>query len=107
MKRRTLSVLLLCLAVCPATVVAADAKAEVTAVMQEWKTAALKGDTAVLDRLLHPDLTYSHSNGRTESKKDILSAKPTMKDVTFGPDTTVRVYGNTAIVKGNMDVVNE
>ncbi|MDZ4800836.1 MAG: nuclear transport factor 2 family protein [Bryobacteraceae bacterium] len=107
MTRTYLSVLLLCLTAAPAVLSAADAKAEVLAVMQEWKVAALKGDNTTLDRLLHPDITYSHSNGRTESKKDILSSKPTMKEVTFGSDMTVRVYGNTALVKGNMDVVNE
>lgn len=106
MTKRYLAVLLLCLAAAPATF-AADAKAEVQAVMQEWKTAALKGDSKTLDKLLHADLTYSHSNGRTESKADILKSKPTMKDVIFGKDTTIRVYGNTALVKGPMDVIND
>ena len=106
MKRTHFASLLLCLAAATSAF-AADPKAEVLATMQEWKTAALKGDNAVLGKLLHPDLTYSHSNGRTESKQDVLSSKPTMKDLTFGKETTVRVYGNTALVKGPIDVVNE
>jgi hypothetical protein len=106
MKRIHFATLLLCLAG-TTTVMAADPKTEVLASIQEWKAAALKWDTKALDKLLHADLTYSHSNGRTESKQDILKTKPTMKDVTFGKDTTVRVYGNTALVKGSMDVVTE
>lgn len=107
MNRRTFAVLTLCLAALPFSATAADAKAEIQAAMQEWKKAALSWDKAALEKLLHPDITYSHSNGKTESKQDILSNKPTMKDLTFGPDTTIRVYGNTALVKGNMDVVND
>ncbi len=108
MTRRYLSLLLFCLtAVTTQTASAADPKAEVLAAMEQWKVAALKGDNAVLGKLLHPDITYSHSNGRTESRQDILTSKPTMKSVTFGPDTTVRVYGNTALVKGGMDVVSD
>jgi ketosteroid isomerase-like protein len=86
---------------------AADPKADVTAAMQSWKTAMLKKDAAALDRLLHPDLTYSHSDARTETKADILQSIPAGKlnvtDIRFG-DSTVRVYGNTALVKGTMEV---
>jgi ketosteroid isomerase-like protein len=84
---------------------AADPKADVMASMQSWKTAMLKKDAGALDRLLHPDLTYSHSDARTESKADILQSIPAGKlnvqDIQFG-DNAVRVYGNTAVVKGNM-----
>lgn len=83
---------------------AADPKSDVLAAMESWKTAVLTKDAAALDRLLHPDLTYSHSNGRTESKADILKALPDIKEITFG-ESTVRVYGNTALVKGQMRVV--
>jgi ketosteroid isomerase-like protein len=86
---------------------AADPKADVMAAMQSWKTAMLKKDAAALDRLLHPDLTYSHSDARTETKADILQSIPAGKlnvqDIKFG-DSTIRVYGNTALVKGNMEV---
>jgi ketosteroid isomerase-like protein len=86
---------------------AADPKAEVMAAMQSWKTAMLKKDAATLDRLLHPDLTYSHSDARTETKADVLQSIPAGKlnvqDIRFG-ENAVRVYGNTAIVKGNIDI---
>jgi ketosteroid isomerase-like protein len=73
--------------------------------MESWKQAILKKDAAALDRLLHPDLTYSHSDARTESKADILKALPNTQSIKIG-ESSVRVYGNTALVKGPMDFVN-
>ena len=88
-----------------ASLSAADPKADVLAAMETWKQAILKKDAAALDRLLHPDLLYSHSDGRTETKADILKALPNTQSVTFG-ESSVRVYGNTALVKGPMEIVN-
>jgi uncharacterized protein (TIGR02246 family) len=34
-----------------------------------WATATVKGDAAALQNLLADDLTYTHSNGETDSKK--------------------------------------
>jgi ketosteroid isomerase-like protein len=84
---------------------AADPKADVLSAMESWKQAILKKDAAALDGLLHPDLLYSHSDGRTETKADILKALPNTKSIKFG-DTSVRVYGNTALVKGPAEFVN-
>ena len=88
-----------------------DSKAEkdVLAAMDAWKQATMKRDGAALDKLLHPDLTYSHSSAMTQTKADVIKAvttgKATVEDITFS-DTTVRVYGNTALVKGKVDIVN-
>lgn len=91
------------------TLAAADPKADVLSAMEAWKTAMLKKDAGALDRLLHPDLTYSHSDARTESKADIVGAaragKLTVQEIRFG-DSTVRVYGNTALVKGTMEILS-
>jgi ketosteroid isomerase-like protein len=95
--------LLLCAAA--ASLSAADPKADVLAAMESWKQAVLKKDAAALDRLLHPDLTYSHSDGKTQTKADILKALPDTQSIMFG-DSTVRVYGNTALVKGPVEFVN-
>src|SRR5947208_3376229 len=81
-----------------ATLAAADPKAEVLSAMEAWKTATLKKDGAALDKLLHSDLLYSHSDGRTETKADILKALPNLGEIKFG-ESNVRVYGNTALVK--------
>ena len=88
-----------------------DSKAEkeVLAAMDAWKQATMKRDGAALDKLLHPDLTYSHSSAANQTKAEVIKAvttgKATVEDITFS-DTTVRVYGNTALVKGKVDIVN-
>ena len=88
-----------------ASLSAADPKAEVLSAMESWKQAVLKKDAAALDRLLHPDLLYSHSDGRTQTKADILKAMSDTKSITVG-ETSVRIYGKTALVKGPMEFVN-
>ena len=88
-----------------ASLSAADPKADVLKTMETWKQAILKKDAAALDRLLHPDLLYSHSDGRTETKADILKALPNTQSIKFG-ESSVRVYGNTALVKGPLEIVN-
>ena len=88
-----------------------DSKAEkdVLAAMDAWKQATMKKDAAALDKLLHPDLTYSHSSAANQTKdeviKSVTTGKATVEGITFS-DTTVRVYGNTALVKGKVDIVN-
>jgi len=41
---------------------------DIMAQMNVWKEAMLKRDAATLEKILHPDLTYSHSSGNTETK---------------------------------------
>ncbi|MBI1791297.1 MAG: nuclear transport factor 2 family protein [Acidobacteria bacterium] len=90
-----------------AALAAADSKAEkdVLAAMDAWKQATMKKDGAALQKLLHEDLTYSHSSGKTESKADVLHAvttgTATVEGIDFA-DTTVRIYGSTALVKGKV-----
>ena len=89
----------------------ADSKAErdVLAAMDAWKQATMKKDQAALDKLLHPDLTYSHSSGKNETKAEVLKAVTTGKakvEAVEFTDTTVRIYGNTALVKGKVDITN-
>jgi ketosteroid isomerase-like protein len=82
---------------------------EVLAAMDAWKQATMKKDRAALEKLLHEDLTYSHSNAHNESKADVIKSvttgKATVEAIDFS-DTTVRVYGNTALVKGKVDIRN-
>ena len=88
-----------------ASLSAADPKADVLAAMESWKQAMLTKDAAALDRLLHPDLTYSHSDGKTQTKADILKSPGNNQSITFG-ETTVRVYGDTALLKGPIEFVS-
>src|SRR5665647_1820001 len=85
---------------------AADPKADVLSAMESWKQAVLTKDAAALDRLLHPDLTYSHSDAKTQTKADVLKSLPNTQSIKFGDTTTVRVYGNTALVKGPVEIVS-
>ena len=72
-----------------------------------WRQAVVKQDRAALERLLADDLTYTHANGRTQSKAEYIAA------ITTGParyesfsesDTKIRVYGKTAALTGFVDV---
>jgi ketosteroid isomerase-like protein len=88
-----------------ASLSAADPKADVLAAMESWKQAMLTKDTAALDRLLHPDLTYSHSNGKNQTKADVLKSPGNNQSITFG-ETSVRVYGDAALVKCPVEFVS-
>ena len=96
---------LLVFAAAAASLSAADPKTEVLASIETWKQAILKKDAKALEPLLHPDLLYSHSDGRTETKADILKSMPNTQSIKFA-EQNVRVYGDTVLVKGNAEFVN-
>jgi ketosteroid isomerase-like protein len=85
------------------------AETDVMAAMDAWKQATIHKDGAALEKLLHPDLTYTHSSGMTQTKADVLQAvlhgKASVEDIQFS-NTTVHIFGNTAIVKGTVDIKN-
>jgi ketosteroid isomerase-like protein len=80
---------------------------EVLAAMDAYKDAMIHKDGATLDKLLSPDLTYTHSGGQLETKADVIksitSGKTIVEAIDFS-DTTVRLYGNIALVKGKVDL---
>jgi ketosteroid isomerase-like protein len=82
---------------------------EVLAASEAWRQAMLKKDEAGLQKYLHEDITYSHSNGRLQNKADVVQAttkgKVTIEAIDFS-ETTVRVYGATAIIRANVDMRN-
>src|SRR5947209_13235676 len=101
--------MLLSAAVLSAAVADSKAERDVLAAMDAWKQATMKKDGAALDKLLHPDLTYSHSSGMNQTKAEVLKAVTTGKATTEAiefSDTTLRVYGNTALVRGKVDMRN-
>jgi Domain of unknown function (DUF4440) len=86
-----------------------DPKAEkdILATMDLYKDAMIHNNAGVLDKLLSADLAFTHSHGEFQSKADVLRAVTTGKNVIVGmefSDTTVRIYGNTALVKGRVDL---
>jgi ketosteroid isomerase-like protein len=75
---------------------------ELIATMAAVAEAVGKRDVAALQRLLHDELVYSHSDARSQSKTDLLNEAKEGK----GPgnvnilDAKVHVYGTTAVIRG-------
>jgi hypothetical protein len=80
---------------------------EVLAAMDVYKNAMIQRDGKALDRLLSDDLAFTHSGGQFQDKAavidSIVNKKTTIQRMEFS-DTTVRFYGNVALVKGKVDL---
>lgn len=67
--------------------------------------AFLEADTAVLERILAEDFTFTHTGSSVDSKQSFIQRLAT-SDLTYQyiatEDVQVRVYGNAAIVTGSM-----
>src|SRR5438552_1087786 len=86
-----------------------DPKSEkdVLAAMDSYKDAMIHNNAAVLGKLLSDDLSFVHSGGQLESKADVLKSVTTGKNVITRmefSDTSVRSYGNTALVRCRVDL---
>jgi ketosteroid isomerase-like protein len=81
---------------------------EVLAASDALKQAMMKKDAAGLQKFLHEDLTYSHSNARKQTKADVVKATlgPTTIEAMDFSDVGVRVYGTTALIRANVDMRN-
>jgi hypothetical protein len=65
--------------------------------------AMVKADAGALDRLLAPELSYTHSNAQIQDKAGFIGAikSGAIKYVSVEPsDTNIRVFGSAAIVTG-------
>lgn len=70
-------------------------------------TAMIEADVVKLETLLADDLTYGHTGGSTETKIGFIETVNTERVdyVSFVPsDLNVRVYENTAVLTGFIDV---
>ena len=80
---------------------------EVLAAMDVYKNAMIQRDGKALARVLGDDLAYTHSAGQFQNKSDVIDSivnkKTTIQKMEFS-DTTVRLYGNVALVKGRVDL---
>ncbi len=89
------------------TLSAADPKADVIRDSAKWRAAVIKQDEAALAKLLADDMLYSHSSGQTQTKAEYIAAavKPPARYESFtDSETNVKVYGNTAVLAGFVDV---
>ena len=82
-------------------------ESEVLAALEGWKKATLAKDAATLEKLLHLDLAYSHSDCRTETKADVLEKTPRSgaEAIEFS-NVQIWIYGEAAIVKADVDYTN-
>ena len=77
---------------------------EVLAAMNAFAEAIAKHDVPALQKFMHDELVYSHSDTRAQTKADLINEAKEGR----GPggialaDTKVHVYGNTAIVRGRV-----
>jgi ketosteroid isomerase-like protein len=87
-----------------------DAKTEkeVLAALDTYRQAMMKKDAATLQKVLSDDLTYTHSSNLHENKAAVLESlkNTTVYEAIDFKDLKVRVYGNTALVKGDVDFKN-
>jgi ketosteroid isomerase-like protein len=84
-----------------------DEKA-VMATLETMAQATIKKDVATLDKIYHPDLTYSHSTASLQSKADVLKAitGPSVTESMTFHESSIRIYGNTALVRGRNELKN-
>ena len=93
-----------CLAAAPSD---ATAVKEVSAAMESLKQAMIHKDGPALEKLLSDELMYTHSTGQFETKaqfvKSIASGKSIVERLDYFKHE-VRIYGNTALVRGGVDL---
>jgi ketosteroid isomerase-like protein len=86
-----------------------DAVKEVLAASDALRQAMITKDAAGLEKYLHEDLTYSHHNGRSQTKAEVIRSTTTGRATIEGIDfseVSVRVYGTTALIRANVDFRN-
>lgn len=97
---------LLLLTFIPAILLAAGPEDEVKDAEKQWASAVVKKDYQILNRMLADDLTYTHSDGRLDSKKQFIesirSGKQTY-DAAEHQSIDVRLVGkDAAVVRGRL-----
>jgi hypothetical protein len=65
------------------------------------------GDVAALEKVLAPELSYTHTSGNVQTKEQFISdiKTGTIKYLTIEPsDMKVRIFGTTAVITGGASV---
>ncbi|MCM3879651.1 MAG: nuclear transport factor 2 family protein [Vicinamibacterales bacterium] len=88
------------------------AEQELRQVERDRFAAMVKRDAAVIDKLLAPELIYTHGDGRVIDKATFIAELKSgdFQYVTIEPtDVSVRVFGDAAVVTGGagMHVINK
>ena len=85
-----------------------DEKA-VAAAVETLRKAMLDGDKASLEKISSPDLSYGHSGGKVEDQAAFVNALASGANdfVTIDlSDQTIKVVGNTAIVRHKLNATS-
>jgi ketosteroid isomerase-like protein len=93
--------MLIALALSVAGLMAAGPEADVEAAEKAWAKATMNNDYAALEKVLAPELVYTHSNGESDSKQmfiDNLKNNVRKYHEIVYDKTAVKVVGSTAIV---------
>jgi ketosteroid isomerase-like protein len=75
---------------------------EITNAVEQLRKAMVDADTVTLDKLTAAELSYVHSSGKVQTKKEFISdlATGTSDFVSIDlAEQTVKIVGNTAIVR--------
>ena len=99
---------LLSVTILPAATPDPKTEKEIMATMEAYKQALMKKDAAALSRILSDDLVYTHSSNLHENKTAVLhslKSNTVVEGIDF-KDLKVRVYGNSAVVVGDVDFKN-
>src|SRR5258708_3182113 len=100
--------LLLSATVLPAASPDPMAEKEVLAAPDAYKQARMKKDGAALTKVLSDDLAYSHSSNQHQDKAAVIASLKgnTVVEAIDFKNPKVHVYGNTAVVKCDVDFRN-
>ena len=83
----------------------ATAEKDILAALDIWRQAVIKRDRASLEKVLHPDLVYCHSNGLIETRaqqvQHMVGSSVDYEAIDFA-DTVIRVRGAMAMVTGKV-----
>lgn len=78
-----------------------EVKESVVSAQKEWVAAVLNGDRSKLEKLLAPDLSYTHSSAKTQTKEEFIhdatSGATTYKSIDF-TNAKLRQYGDTVVI---------
>jgi ketosteroid isomerase-like protein len=108
---KTHAIALLCVLAASVVVSAANNPADEKAVMatlEAMAKATIAKDVATLGKIYGEDVTYSHSSAQNQTKAEVLKAfeGPSQAEFMKFSGTTIRIYGDVALVKGVTDFRN-
>ena len=81
---------------------------QILAALEAWKRGMIEKDIPALDAVLHPDLAYTHSNAKHETKAEVLekAAEPEGAQSIEFSNVAATVYGDAGLVKADVDYTN-